>query len=312
MKNEYRRIFDKIEPKAELESKVLDFDKANKRITFAPRKVAALVLAAALMIAGSSFGVYQLSIKPIEPKAIISTTEKVLDTNNRFTIVAYAQDNENTVKTLSKELSTQLEYQIIREDIRGKSEEEIERIREEIKQKYNDGQQEQSYDTFRRQIQRLDHALIGRMAIDYFDINVDKPEEVKKVSVSNESDYGEICIHAIDQHFDDDGNVVVDSRPYDFANEFIRGRNVSLSGERFEKCKRLEAIEANGEGKLFIVNWEMSDALWQAIDKNVDMDLSTVSDVVTFTVEYKDGSQASSKVQINFSKEGKMSVKLLG
>lgn len=311
MKNEYKRIFDKVEPKAELENRVLDLDKANKRITFAPRKVAALVLAAALMIAGSTFGVYQLSIKPIEPKAIISTTEKVLDTNNRFTIVAYAQDNENSVKTLSKELSTQLEYQIIREDISGKSEEEIEQIKEEIKQKYNDGQQEQSYNTFRRQIQRLDHALIGRMAIDYFDINVDKPEEVKKVSVSNESDYGELCIHAIDEVFDDDGNVVVDS-PRDFANEFIRGRNVSLSGERFEKCKRLEAIEANGEGNLFSVNWEMSDALWQAIDKNIDMDLSTISDVVTFTVEYKDGSEASSKVQINFSKEGKMSVKLLG
>lgn len=310
MKKEYKNIYSKIAPDENLLEKVLDSADTNgkRKSGVMPKRILAAAMCLVILCVGGGIG-YHHYFGDENSITSESTSSSQIKTSLGFTIVAYASDDTEQVKSLSDSISTLINFEIIVEDIRGKNEEEIENTFNELKKKYDISYEKQDgYNSFKRQFQRLENAVIGRAVYDFFDVNVDNPEEVKTLRVSNESDYGYMLIHAFDQHFDDEGNTLIDTEYSDemFQNEFIRGNDVSISGERFEKCKRLE----QECGKIFEIEWQMDDNLYQAINNNPDMDLSTVSDTVTFTVEYKDGSVAQSKMDIHFDSDGKMSVKL--
>lgn len=300
MKKEYKQIFDKIGPKQELENKVLDFQTtANKRIAFSPKKIIALAAVIAIMITGGSFGAYQLSIRPLNiPGNTINSTDNHLISNSTFTIVAYANDDK-IVKSLDKNISVPLDYQILYKDIRGLSEDEIERLMDEFDFKdYDMG----GANSFLGMSERLENVLLSVCMWNYFDLEIDDIENVQNIKISNDSDYGEVEIVSYDMDYNDDGTETNIDLDESIRNKYIRGKSISISGERYEKSKRL--------GLYPQINWKMSDKLYETIDNNPDFDISSVSDTVTFVLEYKDGSTAQSKMQINFGTDGKMIVKL--
>lgn len=298
MKNEYKHIFDKIEPKAELEEKVLNFENANKRVAFAPKKIIALVAVIAIMITGGSFGAYQLSVKPLMlPEATIGINDKNLISNNSFTVVAYASDDK-TIKSLDKGISVPLDYQIIYKDIRGLSEDEIENLWKEFDIRELDMGEAR---LFTGEVERLENAMLSVCMWNYFDLDIKDIENVQNIKISNVSDYGEVEIVSYDMDYSNDGSRIELDNEESIKNKFIRGKSISISGERYAKSKRLDLNPQ--------INWKMGDKLYEAIDNNPDFDMSSVSDTITFMIEYKDGSEAQSKVQINFTSEGKMIAK---
>lgn len=98
MKKEYKDLFNDITPGEELENKVLNNTKTKKRILFTPKKFIAAAAVFIFIIAGS-FGIYRVSS--------VSITQQDNNTNavesKDFTVIAYAQDSKDDIKTISNE-----------------------------------------------------------------------------------------------------------------------------------------------------------------------------------------------------------------
>ena len=303
MKKEYKNMYSKIEPDKSLLEEILnkvDESESKKSNVISKRILAAALCLVILCVAGGIGSRYIDKDNLISQENITAYTNQ---SNLNFTITAYAKDDESNIKTLKENISTIVDFELIVADIRGMSEEEVERKQDEIRAGYED---ENGTETFRRNFQRLENAIIGRAVWDHFDIDVENPDNVEEIKIRNESDYGYMLIKASDMHFDDAGNTLMDvgADGDGFDNEFIRGKEVSLSGARFAKCKKLK----DTCGNLFEIEWKMDDKLYQTINANPDMDLSEINDTVTFIVKYKDGSIAQSKMNISFTGDGKMTV----
>lgn len=303
MKKEYKNMYSKIEPDKSLLEEILNKvdETESRKSNMVFKRILAAALCLVILCAAGGIG-----SRYIDKDDLISqenTTAYTNQSNLNFTITAYAKDDESNIKTLKENISTIVDFELIVADIRGMSEEEIERKQDEIRTGYED---ENGTETFRRNFQRLENAIIGRAVWDHFDIDVENPDNVEEIKIRNESDYGYMLIKASDIHFDDAGNTLMDVGPDGdgFDNEFIRGKEVSLSGARFAKCKKLK----DTCGNLFEIEWKMDDKLYQTINANPDMDLSEINDTVTFIVKYKDGSIAQSKMNVTFTGDGKMTV----
>lgn len=98
MKDEYKELFNGIEPSEKIKTKVLNMTETKKKILISPKKIVAAMAAFAVIIAGG-FGIYHVSSdKPSDPGS-----PQYVSAPSDFSIIAYAQDNKNNTVTINNE-----------------------------------------------------------------------------------------------------------------------------------------------------------------------------------------------------------------
>ena len=111
MKKEYKELFDNIKPDNELMYDTFNKADEKKKSSFMPRRIAAAVLAMAVLVVGGGFGINQLKAPDLISEN--ETTSGDALSAPLFTITAYAGDNENAeIKTLSEDEITLMDYKI--------------------------------------------------------------------------------------------------------------------------------------------------------------------------------------------------------
>lgn len=321
MKNKYQESFSLIRPSDESIERIMNMPKGEnkKRIKIAP--AVAVVACLAVLVAGI-FG--SGAIKDIiNPKTI---ENPIVESNNAvskigpgFVMVAYA-DEQKDVKIVDDinnlEPSTPFICQIGAVDIKGKSQKEIDKITNDIREKYQhiEGENElgKVYYCMSTNTDIYDDAVIYEAYCGNFnfDINDDTVKNVKEIRVSNiNKDYGYVEIRANDVYYNDDLTLKNDGINYDksvyISNRFPEDKYASISGSRYQKCYAI-GQKIGGVKKFFGINWKINDGLYAELNKNPNFDLTQIKDTITFEVEFNDGSIAKSVLNIAFTQDGKM------
>ena len=86
----------------------------------------------------------------------------------------------------------------------------------------------------------------------------------------------------------------------DELNEY--GKEFAISAEEYRNVY----ASREGEGN-FSIGWMFSDELAEMFNRNPDMPLSSISDTITFTALYNDGTSESFEITVSFDDSGVMS-----
>ncbi|MDE5984818.1 MAG: hypothetical protein K2H13_06170 [Eubacterium sp.] len=304
MKKEYKEIFNEINPDDELLESIFESTKKRPH-KHTPKRILACAMCLAVIISG---GFAYNGFFPPLPNDTANNTTISSDKLNHI-IVAYASD-DTPPTPLKADVETKLQYQIVITDIRNMSDDEVENIigkrLEQFTNEYTSNIHFQS--SLIQTCQRLDNAIVEEYTADFFDINIDNPNDIKAITVSNQSDYGSAEIVSKDFLFDEDSNIKDRGEMSSEESEellektFVKGHKVTLDGERYVKDK---ALEERG-GKCFEIHWKMDQPFYDALNENPNMDLSAISDIMTFTIDYKNGTSERADIQITFDSEGYM------
>ena len=124
-------------------------------------------------------------------------------------------------------------------------------------------------------------------------LNIDDYSVVKKMTIKNESNYGELYF-----------NYVTKSQKY---GKQIIGNNISVSGKELEISQAIKAFEypINKGYKLF---WGVTDDLYKSIGNDLNFDLTQIKDTITFTVEFNDGKIQTASLNLYFDSDGYMHI----
>lgn len=316
MKNTYKELFNEFKPSKQLLDSAFEMQskKINKRFV---SKIACGVLALAVLIGGTGFGIQY------------NTKQEIL--NNPIGNVMLVNASEAIGQS-----STSIGYKLYVKDITGLSEKEIYDLKIETASK----ELKLAVDTEleRKNIENNTFKIYGNAMIatdrgmsDFVLKNIKNPEDVDKITVSNTSDYIDLIMSVNDDYFTEpeEDVFVFDNRNIDLKRTTIQGHNVSVDGERYAKCREIESSKTKkygydnyynkdsefymmeldgttGLGKEFYITYMFTDELYNALGKNPDMDLTTVKDTVTVKVDFKNGYTATTVIETNLNKNGKV------
>ena len=184
-------------------------------------------------------------------------------------------------------------YILAVKDIRGMSEAEIEtsyQIESEAAQsivKNNADSIVAHASTLRRE-----NAIISLVRLGEFELDITHPSEVASITGKCSSGYGRI------EFF-----YASDAIPKEDYGAYS-GNEMTLTGDYYQILVR---EEQNGTGRLEI-NWRPSTALYDTIDQNPTLPLSTFRDTFSLYVEYRDGTLEEHLVGLCFSDNGEASL----
>ncbi|MCM1286057.1 MAG: hypothetical protein NC213_05985 [Acetobacter sp.] len=316
-KEDIKNCIDNIEPDLYMQTRIkAGMPDGKKKINMLKPIVSCCM--AFLLITGGVFGISYKSnnenniLTENKSSSISSVKSEKKASYEGGVIIAYAYDNEQSyTKAMYKTLNTSVPamYKIGVIDLKGKTEEESEQLIKEDREKNRliegeiNGEPVYFMTTNRQKL--FPNICINQYSCGVFDLNIKNYQQVKEIRVYNESEYGEIKIMSMDLNFNDDGTRKNDGIDYT-KGIYISNYELpyaSLSGERYIKdinlTKKLNT-------RIFGISWTMSGSLYDVLNNNPNMDLSEITDVMTIVVEFKDGSQAKSMVDISFDKEGFM------
>lgn len=209
-----------------------------------------------------------------------------------FVNIVYANDKKISEKPLPLDVETPLNYTIKAVDIRNKSDEEIDRLREQL----NESDSQISADgvlSFRYNTEYLDNVIVQEKSFNSFSLNIKNPKNVEQIILQTNTKYWCLC------YTDFRDNV-------DLQDKFPRGQKLTLDGKTFTEI--LKASSEKGYDN-FNVELNHSDSLCSAINDNPDIDYKAFNDTLKFTVFYKDGSLEQSIINISLDDRGKLYAK---
>ena len=232
-------------------------------------------------------------------------------------------------------------------DTRGKTKQEA---GEEMLQKRNKLESAINLDTV---VSTLGHRIDGSENVlfysvqgDSFDIQVDKPEDVKKIRLQNDNpmlllqyEFADGSTDEAEERFyevnDDEYYTEVDNGGNDWyllgkngekisLDEYIQvwfdglhiGNQLTIDGERFAHAKTLEKNEELSNTCCIGIYardefvFDDVDGICEAIENDPSFQLTDITDRVTFEVEFKNGDVAKSIVNVTFNDDGFMVVSL--
>lgn len=298
---------DSIQPSPYLKSRLeAKLSTTHKRKSFSKGLVAGIASVVCIAIVGTTMGVTSITLKTntIAPKDTTTSLSSPCKAAPGFAMIAYADENDNVVKSDFLSTKSPIKYNIKVVDTRNMNEKEIQKEIDSIENNFEFGEIPEGTSSAKWGVESLDNALLAQLEYDYFDL--DLPEEtvsnVKTISVSNSSKLAEVVVKCTDVYYDSQGNYI---REKDSANgeklfhqAFQQGNNIVLDGERYIKARNLDLN--------FEIHWQPAQPLYDSINDNPQFDLSTIADTLTFEVEFKDGSISRSVIDINFDSDGYM------
>ena len=322
MKNTYKELFDGIKPDEKLVDSVFEIRHRKKNKRLVPKIISA-VLAVAVIAGGTGFTVQYDKNKKITEHPIGSV------------MIASASDSIGKA-------TESIAYRIFVENITGLDEKELYNAKVEMLKKLNYGVDDKDTleDGLKNAVTVNGNALYaterGMADANLVLKNIENPDNVKAISVSNTSDYGNIIMYCDDIYFTEpEKNVFVfDNRYVDTDKTCMVGHNLSVEGSRYAMCRRIESDESKkygyqeyyelskddefymmelggttGQGHEFSISYEFSDAFFDALGENPDMDLTAYKDNLTVRVDFKDGNTATTVLELGINAKGYLTAK---
>ncbi|MDE6386133.1 MAG: hypothetical protein K2L36_08350, partial [Eubacterium sp.] len=165
----------------------------------------------------------------------------------------------------------------------------------------------------------LDNGMLRTLNTSNLVLNLNNYSNVKDITIENASKYGELQFSYVTENtgeiFSETENLTVFTTPLGeedavYASKYICGNKISVTGEELQFSKNM-GLYSMGIGKHEInkgyeFSWDISNALYRELEKDINFDLTKITDTITFTVNYLDGTTESTIVNISFDSDGYM------
>ncbi len=199
---------------------------------------------------------------------------------NAFVMITLADANTSTNRNVLKQ-NEECPYEIYLKvkDTAQLSEQKKKAAERELRDEYNAYCAAKKLNRARGQIVTKDHFILAQSTFNQFQLDLKDTEKIQSVNVKNTSPYGQM-VYQIDKP--------IFSVPK-------HGNDITVDGAEFDPQKSS-------------FYWDHSEKMEKAFEENIDTPYSTFNDIITFTVEYLDGSKAISVVELKFSSDGSATV----
>lgn len=303
-KEKFKGTFSNLSPSDECMEKIFDMTNSNKyskNQIF--RRIVSATLALAVLV-GGGYGATQFFNDNDKQTKIVSNVSQ--NSNPLSVMVAYAGEEYKSLSELKagNMYEQGLFYSIHFADINDtKALENAEKLYSSDKAKLEkelDALSEQGYSGVIQAGRSVINSVKGEATVRVnilqggaIALNIDDYSVVKKVTIKNESDYGELYF-----------NYVTKSQKY---GKQIIGNNISVSGKELEISQAIKAFEypMNKGYELF---WGVTDNLYKSIGNDLNFDLTQIKDTITFTVEFNDGEIQTARLNLYFDSDGYMHI----
>lgn len=303
-KENFKGTFSNLSPSDECMEKIFDMTSSNKyskNQIF--RRIVSATLALAVLV-GGGYGATQFFNDNDKQTKIVSNVSQ--NSNPLSVMVAYAGEEYKSLSELKagNMYEQGLFYSIHFADINDtKALENAEKLYSSDKAKLEkelDALSEQGYSGVIQAGRSVINSVKGEATVRVnilqggaIALNIDDYSVVKKMTIKNESDYGELYF-----------NYVTKSQKY---GKQIIGNNISVSGKELEISQAIKAFEypINKGYELF---WGVTDNLYKSIGNDLNFDLTQIKDTITFTVEFNDGEIQTARLNLYFDSDGYMHI----
>lgn len=302
-KEKFKGTFSNLSPSDECMEKIFDMTNSNKyskNQIF--RRIVSATLALAVLV-GGGYGATQFFNDNDKQTKIVSNVSQ--NSNPLSVMVAYAGEYKSLSELKAGNMYEQgLFYSIHFADINDtKALENAEKLYSSDKAKLEkelDALSEQGYSGVIQAGRSVINSVKGEATVRVnilqggaIALNIDDYSVVKKMTIKNESDYGELYF-----------NYVTKSQKY---GKQIIGNNISVSGKELEISQAIKAFEypINKGYELF---WGVTDNLYKSIGNDLNFDLTQIKDTITFTVEFNDGEIQTARLNLYFDSDGYMHI----
>ena len=275
----------------EMTEAVLRRRDAHRRRQTIHRRVAAVCAMACLLTAVA------VTVRPFSPAVVPPTdgssappdgaTPITKRMESRLYLSAGEQDT-----LLAEGLSLPTAYALAVKDIRGLTEAEIEATYQLEHEAAQEIAEQTDQVVAHASTLRRENAIISLVRLGEFELEIDDPSKVVAISGKSSGEYGRVEFFY--------ASTAIPKEDYGAYS----GKEMTLTGDYYQI---LVQEEQNGTGRLEI-NWRPSSALYNAIDQNPALPLSTFSDIFLLCVEYADGTYEEHLVEIAFDDAGEADI----
>ncbi len=327
MKKTYKEIFDEIKPSEELLDSVFDMRDRKKKKSFAPKIVSA-VLALAVFSTSIGFGVhYQSNRKTADIPETEYHSVANLNTDSIIGGLIVAGAGEVIGKS-----NTELGYRIYVRDVSGMSKKEIYDAKVEMLGKnlqYGVDDEDTLKDGLKNAVEQNGNVIYattrGTVYSELIPCNIKNPDTVEEITVSNKSEYAELILNCYDLYYTEpEKNVFVfDNRNVNTDLTHMAGHNLTVEGERYAQCRRIDHKSAKHysydnyynkdsefygmelqKDRSFYISYMYTDEFFDALGGTPAFDLADYNDEITLKVKFKDGYTATSVLSVSLNPKG--------
>lgn len=280
-KEELIKYIDNIQPdiymKTRLKAKII----RSKPSAIRPKKIISCITALCLVVSlVVGAGIYGRIMDDDEIENSDTTSNRLLpDIMGAFIVVASAADRNKgeTAVTPPLEVDKAYPYGVYFKvsDVRTMSEKQKENLLQEMNEELNVYAGKDNFVFGRSSIVATDTVYMVICSVNEFRFDIQQDKTIKSINVKNASPFGQM---------------VYSSGKPDFSAPLC-GADITVSGEDFDPT-------TSG------FYWDYTDELVGALEENPDIPFSAFNDVITFTVEFADGSESVGTVELNFDTYG--------
>lgn len=275
------------------------------------KKIMATALAFALFVCGG-IGVNIFMNKDNAPIIQNDTTANITTktTQNRVggIIIAYAQDNHLiNSQNLNANVDSTGIFRLMLMDTRKKSQSDIDAFKESAKKYYEtlekkrDALGNDGYGTMLRSSACPgENYYLKEIEMGEFILDVDDYSKVENIELTNSNKYLKLVM----QMYTDN----TDKYEHTLGDIVFLEKNIDVNGDEMQKSKDSKTFEMGvGEKEInpgCAITYKHSYEFCQMLEQKPDFDLSTLTDTLVFTVNYKDGKKAVTNINVNFNADG--------
>lgn len=280
-KEELVKYIDDIQPDLYMETRLKAKIAESKKSKVKPRtlisSVTALCLVTALVLGTGLYGKVPDNVD--DPKNDVTSDSILTDIMGAFIVIANAEDfkGEATVATKTLEVDEAYPYGVYFKtyDVNGMSETEKNSLLHKMNDELNSYADKEDFSFGRSSIVATDKLYMVICSVNEFRFVIQQDKILKSINVKNTSPYGQMVYSSGKREF---------SAP-------LHGDDITVNGEEFDSATAG-------------FYWDYTDKLISALEENPDTPFSTFNDVITFTLEYTDGSKSVGIVELNFDTYG--------
>ena len=280
-KEELVKYIDDIQPdlymETRLKAKIADSKKNKVKPRTLISSVTALCIVAALVVGTGFYGKVKNNADGGKDNTIVNGI--VPDIMDAFIIVASAGDfkGEATVVTKPLEVDEAYPYSVYFStyDVSGLSESEKNSLLKKMNDELNNYADKEDFSFGRSSIVATDKIHMVICSLNEFRFVIQQDKTLKSINVKNTSPYGQMVFSSGKREF----------------SASLHGDDITVTGEDFDPATAG-------------FYWDYTDKLISALEQNPNTPFSTFNDVITFTLEYTDGSKSVGVVELNFDTYG--------
>lgn len=280
-KEELVKYIDDIQPDLYMETRLKAKIAESKKSKVKPRtlisSVTALCLVTALVLGTGLYGKVPDNVD--DPKNDVTSDSILTDIMGAFIVIANAEDfkGEATVATKTLEVDEAYPYGVYFKtyDVSGMSETDKNGLLHKMNDELNVYADKEGFSFGRSSIVATDKLYMVICSVNEFRFVIQQDKILKSINVKNTSPYGQMVYSSGKREF---------SAP-------LHGDDITVNGEEFDSATAG-------------FYWDYTDKLISALEENPDTPFSTFNDVITFTLEYTDGSKSVGIVELNFDTYG--------